>query len=90
MLSVNASTVDEIVPITSDYVCVFDNYTSNGTVARVKGSLLGNNYFLDVTGGSTATNKGSIDIANTSTYTAVNDANVELLSSTFTTYGSVW
>ena len=88
MSSVNASTVDEIVPITSDYVCVFDNYTGNGAVTRVKGSLLGNNYFLDVTGGSISTAKGSIDIADASTYTAVNDANVEFLSSTFTTYGS--
>ena len=88
MSSVNASTVDEIVPITSDYVCVFDNYTGNGAVTRVKGSLFENNYFLDVTGGSINTGKGSIDIADASTYTAVNDANVEFLSSTFTTYGS--
>ena len=85
---VNASTVTDIVPITSDYVCVFDNYTGNGTVARVKGSLFENNYFLDVTGGSINTGKGSINIADASTYTAVNDADVDYLSSTFTAYGS--
>lgn len=61
------STVDDIKPMVHSQVIVFDNYTGNGTVARVKGTLFSSNYALDVTGGSITTNKGKIDLA-TMTY----------------------
>ena len=63
-VAVNAqSTVDDIKPMLHSQVIVFDNYTGNGTVDRVKGSLFASNYVLDLNGGSIATNKGSIDLA---------------------------
>lgn len=40
-VAVNAqSTVDDIKPMLHSQVIVFDNYTGNGTVDRVKGSFL--------------------------------------------------
>lgn len=63
-VAVNAqSTVDDIKPMLHSQVIVFDNYTGNGTVDRVKGSLFASNYVLDLNGGSIATNKGSINLA---------------------------
>lgn len=56
--AVNAATVDEVSVCKHSYVLVADDYTNNGQTARVKGSLFGDGYFLDVTGGSIATNKG--------------------------------
>lgn len=67
-MAMNAETVDDIKPMMHSYVCVFDNYTGNGLTARVKGSLFGGNYFLDVTGGSISTGKGSIDLSDNTTY----------------------
>lgn len=59
-----------------------------GGGTRAKGTLFGNDFFLDVIGGSVATNKGSIDLSNSSTYTAINGADVDYLSATYSTYGS--
>lgn len=59
----SAANVDDIQPLKHSYVLVADDYTGNGTVARSSGSLFGDDHFLDVTGGSIATNKGSIDLS---------------------------
>ena len=89
-MAMNAQTVDDIKPMLHSYVMVFDNYTGNGTVSRVQGSLFGSNYFLDLKGGSIATNKGSIDIADPSTYAVTYggaEADTARLASKYTTYG---
>lgn len=89
-LAVNAASEADIKPMLHSYVCAFNNYTGDGTVARVKGTLFGGNYFLDVTGGSIATNKGSIDIANTTTYPSVYggaEADTARLAKKYTKYG---
>ena len=59
----NAATVDDIKVCKHSYVFVADDYTNNGTGARTKGALFGSGYFLDVTGGSVATNKGKVDLS---------------------------
>ena len=87
-MCVKAATVENLQPITSTCVYAFDDYTNSGTASRVKGAIFGSNRFLDVTGGSIATNKGSIDIANTSNYAAINGADPVSLSATYTIYGS--
>ena len=89
-LAMNAQTVDDIKPMLHSYVMVFDNYTGNGTVPRVKGTLFGGNYFLDVKGGVVATNKGEIDIADPSTYAVTYggaEADTARLAAKYTTYG---
>ncbi len=59
----NAATVDDITVCKSSYVLVFDNWDGNGTAKPGKGNLFGDGFFLDVTGGSVATNKQSIDLS---------------------------
>ena len=59
----NAATVDDLAPLKHSYVMVCDDYTSDGTGTRVKGTLFGDDHFLDVTGGSVATNKGKVDLS---------------------------
>ena len=88
MLSMTAATVADLNPIKSTYVCTFDDYTQNGGGTRAKGTLFGHDYFLDVTGGRVATNKGSIAISNSSTYSAINGADVDYLAAKYSTYGS--
>lgn len=56
--AVKAASVDDIAVCKHSYVLVADDYTNNGTGARTKGGLFGDGFFLDVTGGSVATNKG--------------------------------
>jgi len=55
----NAATVDDIEPLKHSYVLVCDDLGARPG----KGVLFGANHFLDVTGGSTATNKGSVDLS---------------------------
>ncbi len=55
----NAATVDEIEPLKHSYVLVCDDLGARPG----KGVLFGANHFLDVTGGSTATNKGTVDLS---------------------------
>ena len=55
----NAATVDDIAPLKHSYVLVCDELGARPG----KGVLFGANHFLDVTGGSTATNKGSVDLS---------------------------
>ena len=89
-MAMNAETVDDIKPMMHSYVAALNNYTGNGTVSRVKGTLFGGGYFLDVTGGSIATNKGSIDIADPTTYPAVYggaEADTARLAKKYTKYG---
>lgn len=62
-----ASTIDDVSVCKHSYVLVADDYTGNGTTTRVKGSLFGDNYFLDVTGGSISTGKGNIDLSSADT-----------------------
>lgn len=88
--TLSAATVDDIKPMQHSYVMVFDNYTGNGTVARTKGTLFGGNYFLDVTGGTISTGKGSVDIANASTYAVTYggaEADTARLAAKYTSYG---
>lgn len=89
-MAMNAETVDDIKPMQHSYVCVLGNYTGDGAVTRVKGSLFGGNYFLDVTGGSIATNKGSIDLGDNSTYAVTYggaEADTALLVKKYAKYG---
>ena len=58
-----AATVDDLKVCKHNYVMVADDYTNNGTGSRTKGGLFGDEYFLDVTGGSVATNKGATDLS---------------------------
>ena len=61
--NVNAASIDDVNVCKHSYVLVFEDWL-NGGAKPGKGSLFGDNYFLDVTGGSTATNKHSIDLSN--------------------------
>ncbi|MDE6648289.1 MAG: chitobiase/beta-hexosaminidase C-terminal domain-containing protein, partial [Prevotella sp.] len=56
--AVKAASVDDIAVCKHSYVLVMDEYTNNGTARPGKGNLFGDGFFLDVTGGTTATNKG--------------------------------
>lgn len=56
---VNAATVDDIAPLKHSYVLVCEDLGARPG----KGNLFGDKHFLDVTGGSTATNKGSVDLS---------------------------
>lgn len=89
-MAMNAETVDDIKSMQHSNVVVFDNYTGNGAGSRTKGALFGGGYYLDVTGGSVATNKGSIDIADPSTYTVTYggaEADTARLAAKYTSYG---
>lgn len=88
MASMKASTVNDLQTIRGTYVYAFDAYTQNGGGTRAKGTLFGNDFFLDVTGGSVSTGKGSIDISVSDTYSAINGADVDYLSAQYSTYGS--
>ena len=55
----NAATVDDLAPLKHSYVLVCDELGSRPG----KGVLFGNEHFLDLKGGSTATNKGSVDLS---------------------------
>ena len=59
----NAATVDDIEVLKHSYVLVCDDYTNNGTGSRAKNTLFGDNHFLDLKGGSVATNKGQVDLS---------------------------
>lgn len=59
--SVNAATIDDVKQCKHSYVLVADEWTNNGTARPGKGNLFGDGFFLDVTGGSVATNKGKSD-----------------------------
>lgn len=61
--SVNAAKIDDVKVCKHSYVLVADEWTNNGTVRPGKGNLFGDGFFLDVTGGSVATNKGMSDPA---------------------------
>ncbi|MCR5680766.1 MAG: chitobiase/beta-hexosaminidase C-terminal domain-containing protein [Prevotella sp.] len=55
----SAATVDDIAPLKHSYVLVCDELGARPG----KGVLFGAEHFLDVTGGSTATNKGQVDLS---------------------------
>ena len=55
----NAASVDDLAVLKHSYVLVCDNLGARPG----KGVLFGDNHFLDVTGGSTATNKGKVDLS---------------------------
>lgn len=59
----NAATIDDVQVCKHSYVLCFDDWDGNGTAKPGKGQLFGNGYFLDVTGGSVATNKGSVNLS---------------------------
>lgn len=90
-MAMNAETVDDLKPMMHSYACTLNTYTGNGTIARVKGTVFGGGYFLDVTGGSIATNKGSIDIADPTTYPSCYggaEADTARLAAKYTKYGA--
>ena len=64
----NAATIDDVQVCKHSYVLCFDDWCGNGTAKPGKGQLFGNGYFLDVTGGSVSTGKGSVNLS------VVNDA----------------
>ena len=55
----NAATVDDLAVLKHSYVLVCDQLGARPG----KGVLFGNDHFLDVTGGSVATNKGQVDLS---------------------------
>jgi hypothetical protein len=59
----SAETIDDVEVCKHSYVLVFDDWDNNGAGKPGKGKLFGNGYFLDVTGGSVATNKQSVDLS---------------------------
>lgn len=61
--SVNAATIDDVAVCKHSYVLVADEWNNNGTARPGKGNLFGDGFFLDVTGGSVATNKGKVNLA---------------------------
>lgn len=90
-LAVNAASEADIKPMLHSYVCALNNYNANGTVLMPKGEIFGSGYFLAVTGaGQVATNKGSIDIADPTTYTTTYggaEADTARLAKKYTKYG---
>ena len=64
-LTVLASTVDDLVAISSDYVFIADDVTSNGTVGLTMNELYANNHILSAgwNGNSVSNAKGSIGFA---------------------------
>ena len=59
----NAATIDDVQVCKHSYVLVMDEATNNGSAKPGKGQLFGDGFFLDVTGGSVATNKGKVNLA---------------------------
>lgn len=59
----NAATIDDVAVCKHSYVLCFDDWDGNGTAKPGKGQLFGNGFFLDVTGGSVATNKGTVNLS---------------------------
>ena len=59
----NAASVDDVQVCQHSYVLCFDDWDGAGTAKPGKGSLFGNDFFLDVTGGSVATNKGKVNLS---------------------------
>lgn len=57
-LTASAATIDDVLVCKHSYVLVMDEWNNNGTQRPGKGQLFGDGFFLDVTGGSVATNKG--------------------------------
>ena len=55
----NAANVDDLAVLKHSYVLVCDNLGARPG----KGVLFGDNHFLDVNGGTTATNKGKVDLS---------------------------
>lgn len=60
-------TVDNIVVCNDDYVLCFDDWDKTGTAKPGKGSLFGNDFFLDVTGGEVSTSKGTVNLSKVNT-----------------------
>lgn len=58
-----AETIDDVAVCKHSYVLVFDDWDGAGTAKPGKGKLFGDGYFLDVTGGTVATNKQNIDLS---------------------------
>lgn len=59
----NAADVEDLAVCKHSYVLVCDEYTNNGTGKRDKGTLFGDNFFLDVKGGSVSNSKKKSDPA---------------------------
>lgn len=61
--AVSAASIDDVKVCQHSYVLVMDDVTNNGAAKPGKGNLFGDGYFLDVTGGSVATNKQNWDLS---------------------------
>ena len=60
--NVNAASINDVKVCKHSYVLVFEDQLVGGAKPG-KGNLFGDEFFLDVTGGSTATNKKAIDLS---------------------------
>lgn len=61
----NAATIDDVAVCKHSYVLVLEDVTGAASPVKPgKGNLFGDGFFLDVTGGSVATNKGKVNVAN--------------------------
>ena len=56
-------TVHDIAVCNNNYVLCFDDWDNNGTNRCGKGVLFGDGFFLDVSGGAVATNKGTVNLS---------------------------
>ena len=81
--SIIAATVSDLAQLKHSYVLVMDDVTNSGSAKPGKGVLFGDDHFLDVTGGSVATNKGSVDLS-----TADGSMVTEELAAKYGEYGS--
>ena len=63
VVGVNAASIDDVKVCEKSYVLCFDDWNENGSAKPGKGQLFGDGYFLDVTGGSVATNKGKVNLS---------------------------
>lgn len=66
--TVSAAGVEDIAVCKHSYVLVMDEATNNGAAKPGKGSLFGDGFFLDLTGGSVATTKGSVNLSDAATW----------------------
>ena len=66
--TVSAATVNDIKVCEHSYVLVMDEATNNGAARPGQGILFGDGFFLDLKGGSVATNKDKVDLSDAATW----------------------
>ena len=76
MCAANAATVEDLAPLKHSYVLVCDDLGARPG----KGVLFGNDHFLDLKGGTTATNKGKVDLSQPGPTTYTYEKNGETIT----------